>query len=190
MSALPDLADGMIEASRGRYLVVSLLQVGLVDAVAAVREAAIQSVSLSTLLFPSFLPLSFFPSPFLTTFLHLLPCFQVVPVYGATRRVDDAEARDALDAVLVVMSRHPRYRQRQTFVRTIESFLDHKYNPVLTMRVIPYLLPCNEDPVVEVRLALAKVVSRFLAPGESLPPPFYSPLSFFLECFVLRSSTN
>ena len=137
MSALPDLVDGMIAASRGRYLVVSLLQVGLVDAVSAVRIAAIQSV---------------------------------VPVYAATRRQDDVEAREALDSVLIAMSKHPRYRQRQTFVWTMESFLDHDYDHELTKaRCIPHLLPLNNDPVVEVRLALAKVVARFLAPDGLCP---------------------
>ena len=137
MSALPDLVDGMIAASRGRYLVVSLLQVGLVDAVSAVRIAAIQSV---------------------------------VPVYAATRRQEDVEARDALDQVLIAMSTHTRYRQRQTFVWTMESFLDHDYDHELTVaRCIPHLLPLNGDPVVEVRLALAKVVARFLAPDGLCP---------------------
>lgn len=54
MSALPDMADGMIQALRGRYLVVSLLQVGLVDAVSAVRDAAIHSVSLASISLCSF----------------------------------------------------------------------------------------------------------------------------------------
>lgn len=94
--------------------------------------------------------------------------------------MDDIEAREALDGVLIAMSRHPRYRQRQTFVRTMESFLDHDYNHELTiMRVPTHLLPCNEDPVVEIRLALAKVVSRFLAPGES--PSSLSLPALFLD---------
>lgn len=46
MQSLPDLSDMLLSAERGRYLVVSLLKEGLTDKVAAVREAAINSVRL------------------------------------------------------------------------------------------------------------------------------------------------
>lgn len=44
MLALPVMADTLIQANRGKYLVVSLLREGLIDPVAAVRAAAIKAV--------------------------------------------------------------------------------------------------------------------------------------------------
>ncbi|CED82233.1 Protein phosphatase 2A regulatory subunit A and related proteins [Phaffia rhodozyma] len=44
MSFLPSMSDSMVRASQGSYLVVSLLREGLIDQVAAVREAAMQVV--------------------------------------------------------------------------------------------------------------------------------------------------
>lgn len=44
MQSLPSMAESMIEGQNGKYLVVSLLREGLIDKVAAVRDAAIHSV--------------------------------------------------------------------------------------------------------------------------------------------------
>lgn len=93
---------------------------------------------------------------------------QVCPVYGSTRRVDDPEAREALDEILIAMSRSPSYRQRRTFVQCAESFLDANYDAKLILARWPSnLIVCNEDPVVEVRIALARFISRVCAPGMS-----------------------
>lgn len=46
MQSLPSMAESMIAGQNGKYLVVSLLRQGLIDKVAAVRDAAIGSVRL------------------------------------------------------------------------------------------------------------------------------------------------
>ena len=45
MQSLPSMAESMIAGQNGKFLVVSLLREGLIDKVAAVRDAAIASVS-------------------------------------------------------------------------------------------------------------------------------------------------
>lgn len=62
------------------------------------------------------------------------------------------------------MSNHSGYRQRRSFVQCAESFLDAKYDPKLILQRWPSnLIVCNEDPVVEVRIALARFISRLCA---------------------------
>lgn len=75
----------------------------------------------------------------------------------------------------------PHYRQRRTFVRCMETFMDVEYDHDLVLeRCIPELLKVNEDPVVDVRFALANYVVRMcgagacpapLLPAQAPPPP-------------------
>lgn len=94
------------------------------------------------------------------------------------------------------MSNHSGYRQRRSFVQCAESFLDAKYDPKLILQRWPSnLIVCNEDPVVEVRIALARFISRLCAPG--LSP--YSPdllvqstyqLTVLSRCHSLRQTVS
>lgn len=137
MLAIPSIVDSLIQASKGEYLVVNWLKVGLVDEVAAVRAAAILAV---------------------------------VPVYASTRRMDNVPARESLDKVLIDLCRAEGYRRRRTFVQCMDSFLDHKYDrDLIIARCIPQLVEVNEDPVVEVRIALARFVTRICGPEGLIP---------------------
>jgi hypothetical protein len=168
MLALPSMADTLIKANRGKYLVISLLREGLCDQVAAVRAAAVKAVRL-LLPFPFSIYFGQKEQPLIFT-IPSLP-IQVCPVYGSTRRVDDPEAREALDEVLMSMATHSGYRQRRTFVQCAEAFLDYGYDPELILERWPkHLVVCNKDKIVEVRMALARFVSRVCGPGQSSIP--------------------
>jgi hypothetical protein len=69
------------------------------------------------------------------------------------------------------LANSPQYRQRRTFVRCMETFMDVEYDHELVLeRCIPELLKVNNDPVVDVRFALARYVVRMCGPGPSPSP--------------------
>lgn len=72
------------------------------------------------------------------------------------------------------LAHSPQYRQRRTFVRCMETFMDVEYDQELVLeRCIPELLHVNADPVVDVRFALARYVVRMCGPGALQLPPLH-----------------
>lgn len=88
-------------------------------------------------------------------------------VYNSARAVGNLVAREALDEVLIGLAEDPSYRKRKTYVSCLAAIIDiHRCNHQLIIdRVIPNLNRVIRDPVIDVRLTLARAVTMICSPG-------------------------